>query len=57
MNTKCPKCGYEPEKQYCQCKGLTVFDLMINIMDNKDYCRKCDKEVQQIKAGIILSRG
>jgi len=54
---KCPKCGYEPEKQYCQCKYLTIFDLLYNIMDSKEYCRKCDKKVETHRVNLILAKG
>ena len=53
---KCPKCGYKFEKQYCQCRNLTIFDLVYNPMNNKDYCRKCEKEIDKIRVGIILTR-
>lgn len=56
---KCPKCGYKPEKQYCQCKNLTVFDLLYAFDKGKfkDYCKKCRKEIKGIKVSLILSDG
>lgn len=50
---KCLNCGHSFKKQYCQCKNLSVFDLLC-VLD-ADYCRKCNKEIKQIKAQLILS--
>ena len=46
---KCPKCGYQ-NKNYCCCKKLTVWDL--EPIDGKDYCRRCGKKIDRIKARL-----
>lgn len=50
---KCPKCGYEPKKEYCKCKNLTIWDLIP--IDGKEYCRKCKKEVETTMAIIAFN--
>ena len=51
---KCPKCGHESKKDYCQCRRLTMFDL--EPINGKEYCKRCEKEVESIKATLSLNR-
>lgn len=57
MIDKCPYCGHNFKKQYCKCENLTIFDLLYAFDDGKftDYCKKCKKEIREIKAQLILS--
>ena len=54
---KCPKCGYkEKESFYCQCKYLSVFDL-VHVDSGLEYCRKCQRPIEDKRVNFILSRG
>ena len=54
--SKCPKCGYVSKKEYCQCKYLTIFDL-VHVGSGLEYCRKCQKPIEDKRVNFVLSRG